>query len=99
MKKANHEYLQVVTNGFLNDQTAQNSNFNDLVHLQVRGKSQLNKEIEELKALNCKQIDDKALTRNELTAEIDDMKEEIIQSNYDYKTTSNYHQIISKTKS
>ena len=41
------------------------------VYLQVRGKNQLLKEIEETRDLGTKIIDDQALHRNEITKEIE----------------------------
>ena len=43
--------------------------FNDLVHLQIKGKNQLFKEIEETQCLPTKMIDIMALHRNEMTNE------------------------------
>lgn len=44
---------------------------NDLVHLQVNGQNQLDKEIEEIKNSHRLQIDESALHRNEITKEVE----------------------------
>jgi len=47
------------------------SDLNDLVHLQVIGKSQIVKELEETRHLDQKLIDMQALHRNEMTQEVE----------------------------
>jgi len=47
------------------------SDLNDLVHLQVMGKSQIVKELEETHHLEQKFIDMQALHRNEMTEEVE----------------------------
>ena len=54
------------------------TNFNGLVHLQLRGKNQLKKEIDEINIMPHKQIDKEALKRNEVTKEIDTNEEQVI---------------------
>ena len=52
------------------------SDLNDLVYLQVRGKNQLFKEIEECQGIENKVIDHMALHRNEITNEYEAMENE-----------------------
>ena len=55
----------------------------DICFLQVRGQNQLTKEIEEMKSVQCKQVDFEALHRNEVTQEIEgheDHDQNILQS-------------------
>merc|ERR1711935_1044253 len=66
VKQENKERLEEVVNGF------QGLDSNGLAHLQVRGRSQLQKEIEETAQLQAKTLDPEALHRNELTLEVDE---------------------------
>ena len=50
-----------------------------LVHLQVRGRNQLLKEIVETHAMPDQQMDLKALHRNEMTKESEEIKDDLIE--------------------
>ena len=50
-----------------------------LVHLQVRGRNQLLKEIVETHAMADKHMDLKALHRNEVTKEQEEIKDELVE--------------------
>lgn len=64
-KKNNHVQLKELFNGM--------KSLNDIVHLQVKGRNQLDKEIHELSAPESTAylLDSSAIQRNEMTQEID----------------------------
>ncbi len=63
VRRTNQSHLSAVKHGLVNP--------NQLVYLQVRGRNQLQKEIEETQSLDIKIVENQALHRNELTHEIE----------------------------
>ena len=63
MRAKNKEQLHQVLSGFQDLET------NGLVHFQVQGINQLQKEIDELGSVDIKILDEDALHRNEITEE------------------------------
>ena len=63
--KRNKEHLKEVCNNEDFEISHPNNINNNLIHLQVKGKNQLNKEIEEMFRLKDKYIDQDALHRND----------------------------------
>ena len=66
VQKRNKGQLNELLNGM-------NNTLNDIVYLQVSGRSQLDKEIEEIsRSKGTMHIDEKALHRNEVTKEVEE---------------------------